>query len=225
MDNLYPHSSPIIMTDDIFVAYGGHTGSSTLAQREAAYLISEMATSYDLETLLLPTVVTGTFTIAQISPIVTDWAYVNTVHRIRFFDTEESAYYTITGTDNIYASLRDGGYGIIDLHTLIGNCNCCHGNWEIPYIVEVAYTAGLPTGTANRADMLLALTTYSDIVLNEIVGYGNEAPGDVGVKSFSNQQYMESRVALLRTSYGTSARANFVHKLLTKLRKYRYVGM
>ena len=93
------------------------------------------------------------------------------------------------------------------------------------YNVQIVYTAGLPSGTSFRSDVLLALTTYADIVINEITGYGNEAPGDIGVQDFSNQQYRESRVQLLRTQFGTSARAQFASKLLTSLRKMRYVGI
>jgi len=57
----YPYASPIILTDAIFTAYGGHTGSSATAQRTAAYLIAEMAATADIGSFLLPTTVTGTF--------------------------------------------------------------------------------------------------------------------------------------------------------------------
>jgi hypothetical protein len=71
----------------------------------------------------------------------------------------------------------------------------------------------------------LGLTTYADIILNEIQGYGNEAPGDIGVTDYRNQQYSESRVALIRTAFGTSARAQFVHRLFIKFRHHRWVGL
>jgi len=223
MNSDYPYVSPVVITDAIFYAYGGHTGTSTSAQRQAAFLIAEMAASYDLETLLIPTTVTGTYSWQFTAPIITDWAHVNSVSRVRFIDVEENAYYTNTTVNSDEWSIRNDEYGIIDLHAVYGNCNCSHMGY--PYKVEVVYNAGFPTGTSNRADVLLALTTYSDIILNEIVGYGNEAPGDIGVKSFSNQQYSENRVAMLRTAYGSSARGQFAHGLLTKLRKYRHVGL
>ena len=69
------------------------------------------------------------------------------------------------------------------------------------------------------------MTTYADIILNEVVGYGNEAPGDIGVQSYTNQQYSENRVKLLRTDFGTSARAQFVKKLIEKRRRKRSVGL
>ena len=73
--------------------------------------------------------------------------------------------------------------------------------------------------------MLLALTTYSDMVLNQIEGFGNEADGLVGVDEFKNQDYSEKRHTLKNTAFGSSARSQFVSGLLTKLRKHRYVKL
>ena len=89
----------------------------------------------------------------------------------------------------------------------------------------MVYQAGLPTGTANQPNMLLALSTYADIVMNEIIGFGNEAPGGVGVQEFSNQSYREKRTKLGKTGFGSSARAQFVSRLLTSFRKLRYVKL
>ncbi len=213
--NVYPYSTPIILTDSIFAEYGGHTGTSTTAQRNAAYFIAEKAASYDIETLLLPTIITGTF--LPVNPVVTDWGYVSHLHRLRLIGHNGEVYYSTSDLSGI-ASIRNDTYGIVDVYPLIFHS-------ANPYQIELVYEAGLPTGTATQADVLLALTTYADIILNEILGYGNEAPGDIGVQAFSNQQYSERRVAMLRTAYGTSARANFAHNILKGLRKYRYVGL
>ncbi|GAF73015.1 unnamed protein product, partial [marine sediment metagenome] len=70
-----------------------------------------------------------------------------------------------------------------------------------------------------------ALSTYSDIIMNEIMGFGNEAPGGVGVQEFSNQGYREIRTKLGKTGFGSSARAQFVSNLLTSFRKHRYVKL
>ena len=223
--SLYPFSSPIIMTDDIFVAYGGHTGSSVFAQREAVYLIAEHTLSDDLETYLLPVIVTGTYLYHSLSNfLILDHTYVHRIIRTRFFDTKEVAYWSQAGTDNIYLSLRDGERGLVDIHSVVGNYNCMH-SYAYPYKVEEVYEAGLPTGTANSSDILLALTTYSDILLNEIIGYGNESSGDIGVQQFSNQSYSESRVALLRTSFGSSARAQFIRSLINKYVRKRWIQL
>ncbi len=74
-------------------------------------------------------------------------------------------------------------------------------------------------------NFLLALTTYSQIILNEVLGYGNEAPGDIGVEDYQNMGYRENRMALFRTVYGSSPKALFAHRLLNDLRLYRQVGM
>ncbi len=221
----YPYNSPIVMTDAIFTAFGGITGSSVAAQRTAAYRIAEMFMSEDLETYLTPTIVTGTYNFDD--RLVLDHAYVNYVSLLRFFDLEERLYWTVSGTANVYASLRDTGeYGIVDLHQVLMNCQGCwaaHG--ILPYKIQVVYNTGMSSGTSYQSNILLGLTTIAQIMVNEIIGFGNEAPGDIGVQSFSNQGYSERRVGLLRTIYGSSAKANFVHNLLSPIRPYRYVGL
>ena len=220
---IYPYSTPIILTDDIYVAYGGHTGSSVVAQRAGAYWIAERTLSSDLETFLLPTIITGTYLYNPLDKfLILDHTYIQRVIRTRFLDTEETAYWSQAGTDNLYLSLRDDERGLVDIHWVLGSCSA---HTMIPYKIEEVYEAGLPTGTANNPDILLALTTYADIVLNEIIGYGNEAPGDIGVQQFSNQQYMETRVRLVQTAFGSSARAQFIKKLTEKYRHKRYVSL
>ena len=227
MNQIYPHTTPIILTDDIFTAYGGNTGTSTQAQRNAAYQIAEMAATQDIGTFLLPTTVTGTFAEGNLFPIITDYNYVHRVFTTSFLDFQETAYFTASGTANVHVSIRNDTRGIIDIATLIRNCACqnfFHGR-GYPYQVRLSYEAGLPTGTANQPDALFGLTTYADIILAEMIGYGNEAPGDVGVQEFANQEYREKRVMLLRTSYGTSARAQSAYKAFSRLRKRTQVGM
>ena len=223
---VYPHSVPIILDDATYIAYGGHTGTTTSAQRQAAYLIAEMAASEEIGTLLLPTIVTGTYLYNELFPFLTlDYTYVHRVINTTFIDIEEDRYWSQLGTANEYVSLRNDERGLVDIHYLIGNCSQCYGAWEFPYRVEVVFEAGLPTGTASKANYLLALTTYADIIVNEIIGYGNEAPGDIGVQSFKNQEYSENRVALLRTSFGTSARAQFAKGLINKSKRRQRVGL
>jgi len=226
MNGLYPLSSSIILDDDTFVAYGGNTGSSTPAMRSIAYFVAEEAVSRDLSTLLLPVTVTGTYTWITYSPfIVTEWGYVDNVSLVRFLDTKEEIYYTISGTANVYASINNATYGKIDIHSLFGNCNCVSQSRPYPYHIQVVYEAGLPTGTATQPNVLLALTTYADLVLNEIVGYGNESPGLVGVQEFRNQGYSELRTKLAETQFGSSNRAMFISKLLSPYRLHRHIKL
>ena len=221
----YAYSTPIILTDEIYSDYGGQLDNTTDSQRDAAYLISEMQLSSELETYLLPTIVTGTYLYNPLDKfLILEHSHVQRIIRTRFIDIEEYAYWSQAGTDNIYFSLRDGERGLVDIHSILGNYSCNH-SYMYPYKIEEVYEAGLPTGTANKPDILLALTTYANIVLNEIIGYGNESSGDIGVQQFSNQNYSESRVKLLRTSFGTSARAQFIKKLIGKYIRKRWIQL
>ena len=221
--NFYPYLTPIILDDNSFVNYDSDgIANTSFAQRQAAYRIAEMAASEDLNTFLKPTIVTGTHDAAY--QIVTEYAFVHRVILTRFINTKEEVYYSVSGTANDYVSIKNKERGIVDIDYLLGSSSHYHGG-VYPYQIQLVYEAGLPTGTSTGSDVLLALSTYARIILNEIIGFGNEAPGDIGVTDFKNQQYTESRVALLRTSFGSSAKANFAHGLLTKLRKLRYVGM
>lgn len=225
--DLYPYTVPIVMTDDAFQAYGGSLANTSDEQRNSAYFIAELAATEDIGTFLVPTNVTGSYSASKVigKDFLLDFTYVNQVHWVRFHDFEERIYYTVSGTSNIYVGLRDPKYGILDIAYFLSNCHCPTSGLFPPYQTEVAYNAGLPTGTSFNPNFLLALTTYSQIILNEIIGWGNEAPGDIGVKNYQNQSYRESRVGLLRTSFGTSAKANFAHRLLSKYRIYRVVDL
>jgi hypothetical protein len=116
--------------------------------REVAYSIAEEFATDDIGTFLLPTIITGTY--PYHSPLLTDYGYVSQVILVRFIDTQERIYYSISGTANVYASLRDDTYGIIDIHHMFGNCQCATNLQPFPYKVQVVYEAGLPTGTANN---------------------------------------------------------------------------
>ena len=221
MNEIYPYNTPIIMTEPIFQKYGGDINGSTPEMRQIAYVIAEEAVTDDVGTFLLPTTITGTYSYNLIHPLITEYAYVHSVNLVQFLDKKQEVYYSVTGTNNVYVSIRDDTYGIIDIHYLLLNCQCN----PYPYKINVSYTAGLPTGTANNPKFLLALTTYTDMVLNQIEGYGNEADGLVGVSEFKNQDYSEKRHNLKRTIFGSSARAQFVSDLLVKYRKHRFVGL
>lgn len=222
--NFYPYSSPILLTDDIYQAYGGDLTIASTAQRQAAYWLAEEKASEDIDSFLLPTIVTGTYAYTG-GFIVLDHAYVWKIVETRFIDFDGDTYYTVVGTSNDYVNLFNQERGMVDISYALSNCSCSSAARPSPYKVQLVYQAGLTSGTSTRSDMLLALTTYTTIILNEIVGYGNEAPGDIGVQSFGNQQYRESRVGLLRTVFGTSAKAQFAHNLITRFRKMRWVSL
>jgi hypothetical protein len=222
--NQYPYDNPIILTDDIYQLYGGDLTIASTLQRQAAYWMAEERASEDINTFLLRTIVTGTY-LYDGSTIVLDHAYVHQLYVTRFLDYEDDIYYTVSGSANSYLNLFNKERGMVDISYALTNCNCSTSSRPSPYKVQIVYQTGLSSGTSFRPDVLLGLTTYASLILNEIVGYGNESPGDMGVQEFSNQQYREKRKYLLNTTFGNSAKAQFVHRMFTRLRKLKYVSL
>lgn len=217
----YPYTSAIILTDAIFTQYtdGLLTGS---ALKSTGYWLAEEAVSRDLNTFLLPTVITGTYNYNHY--VMLDHSYIQQIYAVRFMDSLNVAYHTVSGSFNTYTRLYSDTYGVVDLDYVGSLCSACpYGQY--PYKVEVIYQAGLPTGTANQPYVLLALTQAATMFINEIQGYGNEGVGNVGITRYSNQQYSETRMGLINTVYGNSAKSQFIHKQLDGLRKRRYVGI
>lgn len=217
--NFYPYLVPIIMDDDVFDLYGGDITLGVSNQRQIAYWIAEQEVSNNLKTFLKPTIVTGTYDPAW--RIILEHTYINSIGSVRFMDSLGVPFFTATGPTSNYFALNNDGYGLLDVDYLCGLCNC---GFYSPYKIEVVYNAGLPTGTSMQSNVLLALTTYSKIIMNEIIGFGNEGPGDVGIESFNAQQYAERR-RIQNTDFGSSPEAMFVNRLLKPLRRYRYVGL
>lgn len=216
---VYPHSTPIIMTDAIFQAYGGDLTKGTPSQRAAAYLIAEKQATKEIGTFLLPTIVTGTFPAPYGDFLGLPYSYVHRVLGVSFLD--QNSCYDCNLTANAgCAFIWEDEYGYVDVRRTYSICGCGDGLYG--YQVRVSWQAGLPTGTASSADVLLALTIVSDINLNEIIdGGANEGVGDVGVIKFSNQEYSEDRKELRNTSFGNSARANKAAQLVRHLKRRR----
>ena len=149
MSQIYPYSSAVLLTDDVFLNYGGLTGSSTSFQRSAAYQIAEEWASLYLNTLLVPTTVTGSYYYPSVGGVVKlDWAYLQEVKAIRFIDTKESNYYTIAGTVGSYsASIRDNERSILDIFHVFGNCSGCGG--LLPTSMKLCIPQGYPQALAH----------------------------------------------------------------------------
>ena len=224
--NVYPHSTQILLTDDIFVSYGGETGTSTALQRTNAFMISEERVSADIGSLLLPTIVTGTFFYSAINAIVTDYAYVHRILGVTVRSRKGDSSCTFT-ENSACAYIRHDSYGVLDVnYTNWASCGCGVSSYT-PYHILIAYEAGLPTGTASQPNVLQALTMMANVYLNEMIPLdrANESTGDIGVQSFGNQDYSEQRVKLINTALGNSAIANMAHRLLTRYRRSKYGGL
>lgn len=206
---LYPYPSPIILTESIFTQYGGQSGTFSSAQLQAAFLAAEMQATQYIGTFLLPTIVTGTFPY-QGNYVVTDYGYVHRILSVSIISK--------TGTecglqsDSSCAFIWNDTFGYLDVLCSLAQSPC--GNGVVPYQTQIAYEAGLPTGTATKPSILLGLTMAAQIFLNEMAyPSANESTGDVGVESFSNQGYSERRKTLKRTSFGQSAKASYIAHL------------
>jgi len=222
---IYPFTEAQVLTDDLFVAYGGNTGSTTAFQREAAYFIAEKWISDEIGTLIVETTVTGTsYYPLHGSSLVLDYTYVWNVHEVRFIDTRGTNYYTITGTANYDAAIRNKERGILDVFSILGYCRACgYDGSYVPYQFEIPYAAGLPTGTYASPSFLLALTSASQIALDEIQGWGGETFS--GITEFRNQQYMEKRLAPVMTAFGASPKAQFIKTLIDDAIRLQTVGL
>jgi hypothetical protein len=221
MTIVYPFTSPIIMTDAIFSLYGGKgTGTFSSAQLQLAYQIAEVQTTNYIGTFLLPVIVTGTYaTVPTITQrIATDYGYVQAIKKV----TVKSQKVTQAGGCELVdnkgcAFIYNDTFGYLDVHQLNGYCGC--GVTNEPYLYEIVYEAGLPTGTASQPSVLAAMTIVAGIILNELypgdVGV-NESTGDAGIQEYESFGYHERRTAhaLRRTAFGGSAMANKAANLL-----------
>ena len=88
-----------------------------------------------------------------------------------------------------------------------------------PYQIQIAYNAGLPTGTATQPGILRALTIVAQIALDDmfpgVVGQ-NESVGAIGIQEFKSLDYSERRAehALVKTALGDDARSQRAKKLI-----------
>lgn len=220
-------TSPGILTDAIFTQYGGATGTSTAAQRTAAYCIAEGSAVDEVGTFLSPTIYTGTFQWPPQGQFyklphdqVTNIVNLTSIHEAgcECADTVVE----ITGC----AWINDTDNGIIDVRE-VGNtakaacsacCSCAGSPWGygVPYQFRIVYQAGLPIEAASDPRLLMGLTEFADLALEQMIDpAGAEGGiGDPGVQSFSAQGYGETRTKLRKTAMGSSAKANHAAQLL-----------
>ncbi len=211
-------SVPSILTDAIFTDFGGQTGTSTAAQRTAAYATAEGQAVTELGTLVSPTVVTGTYSWPPMGqPLQLEHTHlsgvagVTAIHEAGCDCANDSI--EIEGC----AWIKDNDGGLVDLracgNTIKASCGGCRcgGHSGRAFQVRIVYTAGLPTAAASDPRLLMALTTAADLALQQIIDpSGAEGgPGDPGVQSYSSLRYSEKRTPLRQTAFGSSARANY----------------
>lgn len=213
----YPYYSPQVLTDSIFVKYGGRIGTSTSQIREVAYLLAEEQMVEHLGTFLVPTIITGAVTHLRGGLYMTEFGNVTQVFTA-YVDRIKSHSPIVTETfsgSSVIANSVQGYLGLDFTYSCGGGC----GGGGAGFRYYSSYQSGLSTGTSNQPAMLTALTLAAQINLNEMdVSLSNEGTADIGVQRFSNQAYSEERKHLLNTVFGNSAIAQRIARLVKKYR-------
>lgn len=216
-----------VLTEQIFIDYGGHTGTSTQAQRNAAYQMAEQMAIEEIGTLLVPTILTGTF-----SWPLSDTRFMLPHTHVRSISSVTAIH--DSGCDCASSQVEIGGCawlidaqaGIISLEqcnsTASNSCACsCNGSYGLPLLFRIVYEAGIQAGlVAANANSLLGLVTSADLALEQIIDPGGAegGPGDPSLSSVSDTGYSESRQFLRMTAFGGSPRANFAARMLSPLK-------
>ena len=214
----YIYQSPQILNDSLFILHGGQTGTSTALQREIAYTMAEEQAVEYLHSYLTPTTVTGTFFWRGSKPLELDYGWLLGVQLVSINSHDFSNGCELNTVTGCYA-IRNAQYGYLDVAYLV-NCGGCNGIVGYPpYNITVVYTSGLATGTYTSPKVIQALTLAAQINLNEIdVSLSNETTADAGIEFFINQRYHEKRIKGYTTTFGNSAMAQRVSRLLRSLR-------
>lgn len=220
----YPYNSPIILTDSLFLLYGGQTGTSSPATRNVAYLMAEEQMSDYLSALLLPTITTGTYFWRGQNPLELDYGHVIGILGVVINSRDWSNGCQVNTVSGCYA-IRNDLYGYLDVNYFVqcGGCGSIVGS--PPYNITVIQQSGLPSGTTYQPNMLQALTLVAQINLNELdIALSNESTADIGITSFSNDKYFEKRKAIPNTLFGNSPVAARAARLVKKLRAKATIG-
>lgn len=234
---IYPFQTPIILNDEIFSLYGGNgTGTFSSQQLQSAYLIAEIQVTNYIGTPLLPVIVTGTYPYMGQKRIPTDYGYVSQLLNVDVLSKGGPTSFNLISNPG-YGFIYSDTFGYIDFGVIASACGWSWWGWtysspvvyNLPYQVQIAYQAGLPSGTANQPTILRALTILAQIDLDEtypgMVGV-NESVGAIGIQEFKTMDYSERRTAhaLVKTALGDDARSQRAKKLIdATLRKARRV--
>jgi hypothetical protein len=212
---VYPHKTPIILSDEVFTEYGGQVGQSLPVQRNAAYMLAEQQMTTYIGTFLLPTTVTGTKTYDPYRPhICTEYGYVEQVHNLRVLNAQHQELWNITGTSSYYY-VSDDTYGHLQYVDMVHRYSDCYYGTGTPHFIEYAYTAGLPTGVATQPAVMLGLVMAAQLSLNEMVfPFSNETTGDAGVEEYASLSYREKRKPWKNSAFGASVKAAKIASLV-----------
>jgi hypothetical protein len=216
---MYPYKTPQILTVQTYTDYGGHTGTASALQVQAALVIAERQMTQELHTFLLPTIITGEYQAPWWDhPVELEYGYVRAFITGTLLSIPTDVDNPHELTTRVRGFIRNSDAGHIDI---VPDWNSQYAdNWGA-YKVRVVYCVGHDTGTTlNDPNLLMALTAAAELVLNEIVAAGT-TEAQIGVQRWSSMRYSESRFPLRMTAFGSSARANFIAGLVAHLKVFR----
>lgn len=217
MNFYYPPTSPY-MTDALFVAYGGFTGTSTVFMRNASYAIAEAMLEEEIGTFIIPKVITGSFpNVIPNTVIVSPAGMINSIESVvlheRWSDGSERL---ISGT--AYIMDYYSGFFMIDASPNDNSrCVGCTGETQNVYKATIAINAGYATGSiVGNRQIELALALISDIVLKQMYdeGIGQEFWGFVRTSQVGRTITTWSEKFHMDTVFGNSHKAQFIKNLL-----------
>lgn len=214
---IYPFSSPIILTRDLFVRYGGEAATFSDDPLNDSFWVAEMQVTAYIGTPLLPIIITGSLNYMGTNRLITDYGYVHEIFSVNVLSKQAGIDCTLY-SDSGCAYIYDDTFGYVDFRKVSSYCGCAYP-YASPYQIQIAYQAGLPTGTANQPGILRALTILAQIDLDDkspgTAGL-NEGAGDVTLTEFRSLDYYEKRSehALIQTALGGSPKAMRAKKLI-----------
>jgi hypothetical protein len=229
-----PVVSPQVLTEDIFVTYGGHTGTASAIQLASAFCIAEQRAQQELCTPLVPTQVTGSAGAYRVNLLAFGQPFTLPHTHLRSVDSvhlvcESCGTDCSTTVQSACVHIKNFMHSIVELRVpqsaVCGTCGVCGA----PLNFQLYYTAGLDPGLAASVPSILhALTIAADIALQQMLdsGASEGGPGDPGVQKWGSLTYREERTRLRHTAFGSSARANYAADLLGpwKTRRVLKVG-
>lgn len=224
---VFPYTSPIILNDANYSLYGGQgTGSFASAILQNAYMMAEIQVTNYIGAPLLPITITGTYPFMHQSRLATDYGYVQQLLSVSVQTRQNCPDCDLTANNGCGYVYQDT-FGYVDFRQLASVCGWSWWGYPsspyilsyAPYQIQLAYIAGLPTGTATQPSIMRALTIVAQANLNDmfpgVVGQ-NESVGMVGVQSFKSLDYSEERAAhaLVKTALGDDAQSQRAKKLI-----------
>jgi len=219
----YPYNAPIVLTDAIYATFGGYTGTSTSAQRNVAYWLAEELVSEYLGTFLLPTQVTGTYYYPQFMlKLPLHHKFIQSIDAINIKSPTGKCSCELRDIEGCAYIMDEMNAYLLITEKHLNYCAPCGMNgwhWCTPFLVDITYTSGLPSGTSFQPSILMALTLLAGESLMEITD-PTALPGGLGnpgIQAWSNLSYSETLAKLYNTVFGSSPVANYIVRLLASV--------